>query len=112
MQKLLAKCWNDDAGAIIASEFLFIATILVVSLVVGLTSVRNAVNTELTELANSVLALNQGFTIAGQVGCGASVEGTAVINVPGAQFQFCPLNTPPSFPIAVGGCNACNVPCL
>ena len=38
--------------------------------------------------------------------------GTAVINVPGAQFQFCPLNTPPSFPIAVGGCNACNVPCL
>ena len=112
MRKLLAKCWNDDAGALIASEFLFLASILVISLVVGLTSVRNAVNTELTEFANSVLALNQGFSISGQVGCGAFVEGSAVINVPGAQFQFCPLNTPPNFPVAVGGCNACNVPCL
>ena len=66
MRKLLGKCWKDDAGALIAIEFLFVATILVIGTVVGLTAVRNAVNAELTELANAILALSQGFTVSGQ----------------------------------------------
>ncbi|HEV3078867.1 MAG TPA: hypothetical protein VGY66_03785, partial [Gemmataceae bacterium] len=94
MRKLLANCWKDDNGALIAMEFLFVATVLVIGIVVGLTAVRNAVNAELTELANAILALSQGFTISGQSGCGASVDGSAAIDTPGN--EPCPVNTPPS----------------
>jgi hypothetical protein len=113
MRKLFAKCWTDDAGAILATEFLFLASVLVIGLGVGLAAVRNAVNSELTELANSVLALNQSYVIPGQVGpCGGFVEGTAVINFPTA--VGCPISTPPSYPVVYGGCstcNSCDVPC-
>jgi len=107
MRKLLAKCWSDDAGAVIATEFLFLATILVVGLVSGLTAVRNAVNSEMTELANSILALNHGYSIPGQVGaCGGFSEGTTVIDFPG--FEGCPINTTPNFPVTL---SPCNLPC-
>jgi Flp pilus assembly pilin Flp len=105
MRKLLARCWNDDAGALIATEFLFTATVLVIGLVVGLTSLRNAINAELTDLANTILALNQSFVISGQTGCGGFTEGSAVINVP--VLTPCPVNTIPTFPVTLG----CDFPC-
>jgi hypothetical protein len=80
MSKLLQKLWNDDCGALIATEFLFVATILVLGIIVGLVSVRNAVNTELAELANAILALSQEYTISGQTGCCSSVAGSATFD--------------------------------
>ena len=56
MSKLMLKLWKDDAGAIIAAEYLFVATILVIGIIVGLASVRDAVNTELAERRNLILA--------------------------------------------------------
>jgi len=104
MRKLLVKCWSDDVGALIATEFLFVATVLVASIITGLTAVRNAVNAELTELANSILALNHGYTIPGQgTVCGGFVEGTAVFDLPGS--VGCPLSTVPTNPVTVGGCD-------
>ena len=76
MRKLFARLWNDDCGALIAMEFLFVATILVIGTIVGLTDVRNAINTELGELANAILALSEGFTLSGQSGCGAQTDGS------------------------------------
>lgn len=58
MLPLLLKIWDDDAGALISLEFLFVATILVLGMSVGLTSLRQAINTELIELANAILALS------------------------------------------------------
>jgi Flp pilus assembly pilin Flp len=57
MARLLFALWDDDAGALLTTEFLFLATILVIGLVVGLTTLRNAIATELTELANAILQL-------------------------------------------------------
>jgi Flp pilus assembly pilin Flp len=105
MRKLLANCWKDDSGALIAMEFLFVATVLVIGIVVGLTAVRNAVNAELTELANAILALSQGYTISGQSGCGASVDGSAAIDTPGN--EPCPVSTPPSNTVTL----TCDTPC-
>ncbi len=82
MKKVLAQLWNDDAGALIASEFLFVATILVIGTIVGLAEVRNAVNVELSEFANALLALSQGYTINGQIGCGAQTDGSQAIDTP------------------------------
>lgn len=80
---MMKKLWNDDQGALIAMEFLFVATILVIGIIAGLSSVRSAVNVELSELANAILALSQGYTIQGQVGCCAQVDGSQAIDTPG-----------------------------
>src|SRR5206468_8877483 len=75
--RILNRFWSDDCGALISSEYLFVATILVIGIVVGLTNVREAVNNELTELGNALLTLSQGYTISGSSGSGGSVDGSA-----------------------------------
>jgi Flp pilus assembly pilin Flp len=84
MKILFARLWNDDAGALLALEFLFMATILVIGIVVGLVNVRGAINAELSELANAILALSEGYTISGVSGCCASSDGSMAIDTPGA----------------------------
>ena len=42
MAQLLRKLWQDDGGALISSEFLFVATILVIGVIIGLTAERSA----------------------------------------------------------------------
>jgi hypothetical protein len=82
MKNVLAQLWADDNGALLASEWLFMATILVIGTIVGLAAVRSAVNVELSEFANALLALSQGYTLAGQVGCGATTDGSQAIDMP------------------------------
>ena len=65
MKKMLLKLWNDDAG-IVALEYLLLATIVGLGLVVGLSALSEALNQELTELGNAILALDQGYTFAAQ----------------------------------------------
>lgn len=89
MTKLLRKLWHDDCGALIATELLFVATILVLGLIVGLVGLRNAIVAELTELGNAVLALSQSYSFGGLSGCCASTQGSQAIDIPG-------LLTPPT----------------
>jgi hypothetical protein len=35
MRRMIKTLWNDDRGALIATEWLFVATIIVIGLVVG-----------------------------------------------------------------------------
>lgn len=105
MHQLFRNLWNDDAGALIASEFLFIATILVIGIVIGLTNVRDAINAELTELGNAILSLSQGYAFSGTSGGGGSTDGSQAIDTP----ALLPENTltPPFAPslIDVQPCN-------
>jgi Flp pilus assembly pilin Flp len=100
MKHLMAKLWNDDCGALIATEFLFIATILIIGIIVGLTSVRTAVNVELSNLADAILALNMSFAFSGQSGCCAQTEGSQFIMTP--QLVPGPLCVPPIAPSVSG----------
>ena len=99
MAHLLTRFWKDDSGAIISSEFLFVTTILVIGIIVGLSNVRAALNAELSELANAFLALSQGFTISGQSGSSASVDGSQTIDTPGLVTGA--INTPPAIPSVI-----------
>lgn len=83
IRQLFSKLWKDDRGALIATEFLFVATILIIGLIVGLATVRDAVTTELAELSNAILALSQGYTISGLTGCCSEVQGSQAIDFPG-----------------------------
>lgn len=96
MKFLLTRLWNDDCGALIAAEFLFVSTILVIGIVVGLTAVRNAINAELTELADAYLALSPGYIISGTSGCAASTDGSQAIVIINQVAP--PFGVPPAQP--------------
>ena len=80
MQKMLRRLWADDCGALIATEWVFVATILVLGIITGLVAVRQALISELTEFANAVMALNQSFSFSGQSNCQSSTAGSQAID--------------------------------
>lgn len=86
MNDLLLKLWNDDDGALIATEFLFITVIIVIGLVVGLVYVRNATTAKLSELAQAILFLDVSYQFSSLQGENTStstlsrVNGTNVTN--------------------------------
>jgi Flp pilus assembly pilin Flp len=82
MKRLLGKFWNDDAGALIAAEYLFFSSIVVIGITVGMTAFRNAVVAEFEELANAYLAINFGYSFGGLSGCCSSVQGSQAIQTP------------------------------
>jgi len=61
--------------------------------IVGWTSVRAALNAELTELGNAFLTLSQGFAISGQSGSFATTDGSQAFDTPGLLTG--PIATPP-----------------
>jgi len=73
---MLRSLWSDDCGALIATEWVFVATILILGIITGLVAVRQAVISELTEFAQAVMALSQLFSFAGQSNCLASTAGS------------------------------------
>jgi hypothetical protein len=66
---MLKNLWNDETGVIISAELILVLTIAVLSMVVGLTEVAVAVNTELNDLSNAFGALNQSFAFSGFEAC-------------------------------------------
>jgi Flp pilus assembly pilin Flp len=78
MQSLLSRLWNDDAGFTISTELLFVVTMLVLGLITGWTAVRNSVDSELTELANAISALDQTYSFIGLSNCDSFTAGTSV----------------------------------
>jgi hypothetical protein len=81
MKNLFAKLWSDDCGALIATEWVFVATILVLGAITGLVAVRQAILSELTEFANAVLSLNQSYSFSGQSNCQSSTAGSQATDV-------------------------------
>ena len=61
MGKMMLKLWQDDAG-IVALEYLLVATIIGLGLVVGLSNLQRALVNELTEMANAITAMDQSYS--------------------------------------------------
>lgn len=68
--------WNDDAGFVVSVELVLISTIAVIGLLAGLTSVRDAVVCELSDVAGAVQDLNQSYSYNGVVGHSATNVGS------------------------------------
>ena len=77
MRQTFTALWNDDCGALIATEWVFVATILVLGIITGLVAVRQAVISELVETAQAIMALNQSYSFSGQSNCESSTAGSA-----------------------------------
>ena len=73
--KLLQRLWSDEAGFIISSELVLVATILVIGMIVGLVSLRNQVVQELVDVGQAIGMVSQGYEYTGV----SKVVGTATI---------------------------------
>jgi len=72
--------WNDEAGFIVSIELILIATIAVLGLIVGLTAVRDAVVSELSDVAGAVQDLNQCYIYFGVTGHSAATCGSDYVD--------------------------------
>ena len=73
---MFSKLWKDEDG-IVALEYLLLATVVGLALVVGLNAVASALNVELVELANAISSLDQSYSYDGHSQCNASHAGSA-----------------------------------
>ena len=80
---MFRNLWSDDAG-IVALEYLLLATTVGLSLVVGFGNLATALNVELTELSNAILAMNQGYSYEAQSGCKGTHGGWDVTDALGS----------------------------
>lgn len=62
---MLMSLFNDESGVIISAELVLVLTIAVLAMVVGLSEVAVAINTELNDVSNAIGALNQSYCITG-----------------------------------------------
>jgi hypothetical protein len=59
MKTLTCNLYADEAGFIISSELILVATITVLAMVVGLAEVRSAVSEELEDVGSAIGAMQQ-----------------------------------------------------
>ena len=64
----MKKLWMDESGALLSMEFVLIATILVIGVIVGLSAVQNAVVTELADVGGAIGDLDQSYSSGGITG--------------------------------------------
>ncbi len=60
--KLLSRLWADEAGFVVSSELVLIATVMVVGLLAGMTTVRDQVVQELGDVADMVSEIDQSYS--------------------------------------------------
>lgn len=103
---MLRKLWSDEAGAIISAEIVLVATILVIGMIVGLKSVRDAVVTELADVAQAIANLDQSYSFTGITGHGAATAGANFVD----SADFCDNSTAADTQVTgTGGSKCVNV---
>lgn len=59
------QLWADETGFVISTELVLVATILVLSMVVGMKKISSQVLLEMSDVANAIGFLNQTYSFAG-----------------------------------------------
>jgi len=102
---MVKTLWNDETGVVISAEIVLVLTIVVLGIIVGLSEVAVAVNTELNDLSNAFGALNQSYSFTGFKAVGnyktkSFVAGSAYTD----SVDDCDLNA--SCELVCGSCSA------
>ena len=63
MHALITKLYNDEAGFIVSAELVLVATIAVLSMIVGLSEVANGINQELEDVGSAWQCLDQSYCV-------------------------------------------------
>jgi hypothetical protein len=104
MRQLIRRLWQDDCGALIATEWVFVATILVLGSITGLVAVRQAILAELQDFAQALMSLDQSYSFSGQSNCESSTAGSAYTDLTQTILNGSDIPTHPGVDIG-------NLPC-
>ena len=74
--QMIRQLWGDESGFIISSELVLVATILVIGMIVGLTTVRDQVVQELADVAGAISDVVQSYSYSTVTGHTASTAGS------------------------------------
>ena len=77
---LVKKLWNDEAGFVFSVELMLVATIAVIGLLAGLTAVRDAAVSELSDVAGAIQEVNQNYVYMGVSGHSGATAGAEFID--------------------------------
>ncbi len=61
----MRKLFNDEAGLVVSAELVLVLTVGVLSMIVGLSAVRDAINNELGDIADAFGAVSQTYATKG-----------------------------------------------
>ena len=75
------QLWRDERGAVISVELVLVATVVVIGVVTGLVSLRDAIVTELGDVAAAIALLDQSYVISGVRGFSAATAGAEFIDI-------------------------------
>lgn len=62
---MMFQLLQDENGFVISAELVLVATLVVIGLIVGLSSIQHAVNAELNDVADAIGSLNQSYSFSG-----------------------------------------------
>ncbi|MBD3672503.1 MAG: hypothetical protein HUJ26_03155 [Planctomycetaceae bacterium] len=91
MKNILSRFWRDEAGFVISSELVLVATILVIGMISGLTAVRDGVVQELGDVGQAVGSVDQDYTYWGITGHSAATAGSTYID----EVDYCDIQDTP-----------------
>ncbi|QDT80386.1 MULTISPECIES: hypothetical protein [Gimesia] len=93
---MLRALWQDECGFVISAELVLVLTIAVLAMIVGLSEVAVAVNTELNDVSNAIGSLNQSYAFTG-FAASSSCDGKSKSHYSGSKFNDaaddCDVNT-------------------
>ena len=103
---MFSKLWNDEAGNV-AIEYLFLATIVGIALVVGFSNLASALNVEYTELGRAIVTLDQSYSYVAASGCAGSHGGATVADPAGTLTYGETATITPSVSTSALNINSC-----
>lgn len=77
---MLKNLWMDESGGLICAELVIVMTLLMCSTIVGISALRDAIVTELADVAAAIAALNQSYSVGGISGYHAYQPGSQFID--------------------------------
>lgn len=86
---MLKKFWNDEAGAVVSAELVLVLTIAVIAMVTGLSSLRDAVVTELADVGAAIGSVDQSYTVTGVLAHSSATANSAFSDA----ADFCDTGT-------------------
>lgn len=89
---MFQQFWNDENGFVVSTELVLIATVLVLGMIVGLTTLRDQVIAELADVAAAFSNSNQSYSFSGITGHSSSTAGSIFDD----NTDFCDSSTQPS----------------
>lgn len=70
------RLWQDDGGAVVSAELVLIGTVLVIGVITGMSSLRDAVITELADVGAAIGLLDQSYSLHGSTSHSSATAST------------------------------------